>query len=44
MGPAAVALSIQGPWVFGALINQQWSFAGWRDQDVSQLLIQPFLN
>jgi hypothetical protein len=42
MGPAAVALSIQGPWVFGALINQQWSFAGWRDQDVSQLLIQPF--
>jgi hypothetical protein len=44
MGPAAVALSIQGPWVFGALANQQWSFAGWRDQDVSQLLIQPFVN
>jgi hypothetical protein len=44
MGPAAVALSIQGPWVFGALANQQWSFAGWGDQDVSQLLIQPFGN
>jgi hypothetical protein len=35
MGPAAVALTIQGPWVFGALANQQWSFAGWGDQDVS---------
>jgi hypothetical protein len=37
MGPAAVALTMQGPWVVGALANQQWSFAGWRDQAVSQL-------
>jgi hypothetical protein len=44
MRPAAVALTIQGPWVFGALANQQWSFAGWGDQDVSQMLIQPFVN
>jgi hypothetical protein len=44
IGPAAVALSMQGPWVFGALANQQWSFAGWGDRDVSQLLIQPFVN
>ena len=44
MGPAAVALSMQGPWVVGALANQQWSFAGWGDRDVSQLLIQPFVN
>jgi hypothetical protein len=44
MGPAAVALSMQGPWVVGALVNQQWSFAGWGDQDVSQMLIQPFVN
>ena len=44
MGPAAVALSIQGPWVFGALANQQWSFAGWGDTDVSAMLIQPFVN
>jgi hypothetical protein len=44
MGPAAVGLAIQGPWVFGALANQQWSFAGWGDRDVSQLLIQPFVN
>ena len=44
MGPAAVALTMQGPWVLGALINQQWSFAGWGDQSVSQMLIQPFVN
>jgi len=44
MGPAAVALTIQGPWVLGALANQQWSFAGWGDQSVSAMLIQPFVN
>ena len=44
MGPAVVGLTIQGPWVVGALVNQQWSFAGWRDQGVSQMLIQPFVN
>jgi hypothetical protein len=43
-GPAAVALTIQGPWVFGALVNNQWSFAGSGNRDVNQLLIQPFLN
>jgi hypothetical protein len=44
LGPAAVALTIQGPWVFGALVNQQWSYAGWGDNDVSAMLIQPFIN
>ncbi|MBN8248467.1 MAG: neuromedin U [Verrucomicrobia bacterium] len=43
-GPAAVALTIQGPWVIGALMNQQWSFAGWGDEEVSALLLQPFIN
>jgi hypothetical protein len=43
-GPAAVALTMEGPWVIGALLNNQWSFAGWGDTKVSQLLIQPFLN
>ena len=43
-GPAAVALTIHGPWVIGALLNQQWSFAGWGDQNVSAMLIQPFVN
>jgi hypothetical protein len=44
MGPAAVALMMEGPWVFGALLNQQWSVAGWGDKRVSQLLLQPFVN
>lgn len=44
MGPAAVGLFMDGPWVVGALANQQWSFAGWGDKDVNALLIQPFLN
>jgi hypothetical protein len=45
MGPTAVALTIQGPWVFGVLANQQWSFAGDSDRrSVSQMLIQPFVN
>jgi hypothetical protein len=44
-GPAAVALAQPGPWVLGSLIRQLWSFAGDDDrQDVSQLLIQPFVN
>jgi hypothetical protein len=44
MGPAAVALTMQGPWVAGALINNQWSFAGWGPTRVNALLLQPFVN
>ena len=44
MGPTGVALMMTGPWVFGALANQQWSVAGWGDKSVSQFLIQPFVN
>ena len=43
-GPAAVALTMQHPWVVGALANTQWSFAGWGDKYVTQTLIQPFVN
>ncbi len=44
-GPSAVALTVQGPWVVGGLIQQIWSFAGNSDrQSVSQGLVQPFLN
>ena len=44
-GPAAVALAQPGPWVVGSLVRQLWSFAGDGDRrDVSQLLIQPFVN
>jgi hypothetical protein len=43
-GPAAVVLTMQGHWVVGALVNQQWSFAGWGDHYVSAFLAQPFVN
>ena len=44
MGPAGVALTIQGPWVIGALLNNQWSFAGWGDKPVNAMLLQPIMN
>jgi len=44
MGPAGVALTMQGPWVFGALMNNQWSVGGWGDKSVNALLMQPFVN
>jgi len=43
-GPSAVALTIQGPWVIGALVNNQWSFAGWGKDEFNELLLQPFGN
>jgi hypothetical protein len=44
LGPTAVALVMKGPWVVGALMNQQWSVAGWGHKDVNTMLIQPFIN
>jgi hypothetical protein len=44
LGPAAVALTMQGHWVLGALANNQWSVAGWGGGHVNQMLIQPFVN
>jgi hypothetical protein len=44
MGPAAVALTIQGHWVVGALANNQWSVAGWGKNNVNSFLLQPFVN
>jgi hypothetical protein len=44
-GPAAVGLTMQGPWVFGALAQNIWSFAGNDDRpDVNQFLFQYFVN
>ena len=44
-GPTGVALTIQGPWVAGALANQVWSYAGNDDRDkVSAFLLQYFIN
>ncbi len=45
MGPAAVALVTPKPWVIGILARQLWSVAGPDGRkDVSQLLLQPFVN
>ncbi|HEX5855957.1 MAG TPA: hypothetical protein VFZ57_10080, partial [Thermoanaerobaculia bacterium] len=43
-GPSAVALTIRGPLLVGALVNNVWSFAG-RDNrpDLNQMFIQPFV-
>jgi hypothetical protein len=41
-GPAAVALTIQGPWVVGVLANNVW--AGTANQRVNLLTVQPFVN
>ncbi len=44
-GPAAVALQINGPWVYGALINQIWTIAGpGGPSEVNILTFQPFVN
>src|SRR5262245_21268995 len=43
-GPAAVGLTMQGPWVIGVLGNNQWSFAGWGPTRVNQLLLEPFVH
>jgi hypothetical protein len=44
MGPAGVILTMQGPWVLGALLNNQWSVGGWGDNNVNAGLLQPFIN
>lgn len=44
-GPSAVALTMQGHWVVGALANNLWSFAGDDDRPaVNQFLFQYFIN
>lgn len=44
-GPAAVALTMHGPWVIGALANNVWSYAGDGDRrSVNAFLVQPFIN
>jgi hypothetical protein len=44
IGLAGVVLTMQGHWVFGALMNNQWSVAGWGDKPVNSMLLQPFIN
>ena len=45
IGPTFVALTIQGPWVVGVLVNNVWSFAGKSNRGpVNQMTLQPFVN
>jgi len=44
-GPAAVYLQTPGRWVYGALANNLWSYAGDGDRDtVNRFLLQYFIN
>ena len=44
LGPSAVFLKQDGPWTYGALINQVWDVAGSGNADVSAAFLQPFLS
>ena len=45
IGPTGVALMQQGPWTFGILANQIWSFAGDpAEKDINQAYMQPFIS
>ena len=44
LGPAAVALRIDGPWVYGAVVNNLWSLGGDDRTKYNNFLIQPFVN
>jgi hypothetical protein len=42
-GPAAVALKMEGPWVYGGLLTHLWSYSG-NDPEVNITSFQPFIN
>ena len=43
-GPTAIALRQRGPWTYGVLWNQIWSFAGKTSRsDVNEMFLQPFV-
>jgi len=44
IGPSVVGLRIDGPWVYGALVQNVWSVAGSGASNVNAMLIQPFIN
>lgn len=44
-GPSFVALRTDGPWVYGALVQNVWSFTDDDGRaDVNEFLLQPFVN
>jgi len=44
LGPTAVALRIDGPWLYGALANNVWSLGGNDLEQYNNFLLQPFVN
>jgi hypothetical protein len=45
IGPSVVVLKMQNAWVYGALINNVWSYAGAKNNpSVNAMTLQPFLN
>lgn len=45
VGPGAVALTMTGPWVIGALVNQYWTYYDeGGDPEVNLFVFQPFIN
>lgn len=45
MGPAAIALTSNGPWTYGALVQNQWDVSGDDNRaDVNAMLFNPFIN
>lgn len=43
-GPTGVVLRQQGPWTYGVLVNQIWSFAGSRSRTkINATFVEPFL-
>lgn len=45
IGPTAVLVYSEGPWVIGGLINNLWSIAGSKNRpDTNVMTLQPFIN
>jgi hypothetical protein len=45
VGPGAVGLTITGPWVVGALVNQYWTYYDeGGDPETNLFVFQPFIN
>jgi hypothetical protein len=44
-GPTFVALTMTGPWVIGALVNNLWTYSdSGNSTEVNQFFLQPFVN
>jgi hypothetical protein len=44
LGPTVVVLRMDGPWVYGALVNNVWSLGGNDEKKYNNFLLQPFVN